>query len=36
MGIDRRVARTRTALYDGLVALILRKDHDDISVQDIL
>ena len=36
MGIDRRVARTRTALYDGLVALILRKDYDDISVQDIL
>lgn len=36
MGIDRRVAQTRTALYDGLVALILRKDYDDISAQDIL
>jgi len=36
LGIDRRVMRTRTALYDALVALILRKDYDAISVQDIL
>jgi len=36
MPIDRRVARTRTALYDALVALILQQDYDTISVQDIL
>jgi AcrR family transcriptional regulator len=36
MGIDRRVARTRTALYDGLVALIRRKDYAAITVEDIL
>ena len=36
MQIDRRVARTRTALYDALVALILSKGYEAISVQDIL
>jgi AcrR family transcriptional regulator len=36
MTVDRRVARTRTALYDALVALIRRKDYDHITVQDIL
>lgn len=36
MPIDRRVARTRTALYEGLLALIRRKDYDAISVEDIL
>ncbi|EHK58261.1 TetR/AcrR family transcriptional regulator [Allomesorhizobium alhagi] len=36
MAVDRRVARTRTALYDALVALIRRKDYDLITVQDIL
>ncbi|MBB6464259.1 AcrR family transcriptional regulator [Aminobacter lissarensis] len=36
MGIDRRVARTRTALYDALVALIRRKDYATITVEDIL
>lgn len=36
MSIDRRVSRTRTALYDGLVALILRKDYDEISIRDVL
>lgn len=36
MGIDRRVARTRTALYDALVALIRRKDYAAITVEDIL
>ncbi len=36
MAVDRRVARTRTALYDALVTLIRRKDFDLITVQDIL
>jgi AcrR family transcriptional regulator len=36
MAVDRRVARTRTALYDALVALIRRKDYDLITVQDML
>jgi AcrR family transcriptional regulator len=36
MTIDRRVARTRTALFDALVALIRRKDYELITVQDIL
>lgn len=36
MGIDRRVARTRTALYDALVALIRAKDYAAITVEDIL
>ncbi|MEP9390353.1 helix-turn-helix domain-containing protein [Mesorhizobium sp. KR9-304] len=36
MAIDRRVARTRTALYDALVRLIRDRDYDAISVEDIL
>ena len=36
MAIDRRAARTRTALFDALVALIRRKDYELITVQDIL
>jgi AcrR family transcriptional regulator len=36
MAIDRRVARTRTALADALVALIRRKPYKDITVEDIL
>jgi AcrR family transcriptional regulator len=36
MAIDRRVVRTRTALYDALVALVRRKDYEQITVQDIL
>jgi AcrR family transcriptional regulator len=36
MKIDRRVARTRTALADALVALIRRKPYERISVEDIL
>lgn len=36
MAIDKRVLRTRTALYDALVRLIRRKPYGDISVEDIL
>lgn len=36
MAVDRRVARTRMALYDALVALILRKGYPAITVQDLL
>src|SRR5262245_18026211 len=36
MAIDRRVARTRTALANALVALIRRKSYDRITVVDIL
>jgi AcrR family transcriptional regulator len=36
MAIDRRVVRTRTALYDALVRLIRDRDYDAISVEDIL
>ncbi len=36
MAIDRRVARTRTALYDALVRLIRQRDYDAIRVEDIL
>ena len=36
MAIDRRVQRTRTALYDALVQLIRIKPYRDISVDDIL
>ncbi len=36
MAIDRRVVRTRTALYDALVTLIRRRHYDAISVQDVL
>lgn len=34
--IDRRVARTRETLHRALMSLILRKDFDAITVQDIL
>src|SRR5438876_1337529 len=33
---DRRTARTREMLYSALIALILRKGYDGISVQDII
>lgn len=36
MAVDRRVARTRNALYDALVALIRRKPYERITVEDIL
>ncbi|MGF6258739.1 TetR/AcrR family transcriptional regulator [Ensifer sp. LBL] len=36
MAIDRRVARTRTALYEALLALIRRKHYELITVEDIL
>lgn len=36
MPIDRRVQRTRTALYDALVRLIRRMPYGQISVEDIL
>jgi AcrR family transcriptional regulator len=36
MGNDRRTARTQKALNDALVALILRKDYESITVQDII
>lgn len=36
MAIDRRVQRTRTALYEALLRLIREKDYDAISVADIL
>ncbi|MEE2691378.1 MAG: TetR/AcrR family transcriptional regulator [Pseudomonadota bacterium] len=34
--VDRRAARTRKALHQALLALILRKRYDDITVQDII
>lgn len=36
MAIDRRVLRTRAALFDALVRLIRRKDYDLVTVEDIL
>lgn len=36
MAIDRRVLRTRTALFDALVALIRRADYESITIEDIL
>lgn len=36
MTIDRRVQRTRTALYDALVALIRERDYETITVEDVL
>lgn len=36
MAIDRRVVRTRTALFDALVRLIRSKDYELITVEDIL
>jgi AcrR family transcriptional regulator len=34
--MDRRAARTRRALHEALISLILRKGYDDITVQDII
>jgi AcrR family transcriptional regulator len=34
--IDRRAARTRRALHDALMTLILRKGYDAVTVQDII
>jgi AcrR family transcriptional regulator len=36
VAIDRRVLRTRTALFDALVALIRQKDFAEITVEDII
>lgn len=36
MTVDRRVMRTRTALYDALVALIREKNYSAITVEDVL
>ena len=36
MAIDRRVMKTRTALYDALVDLIRERDYDQIRVDEIL
>jgi AcrR family transcriptional regulator len=35
-GMDRRAARTRRALHEALIALILRKGYEAITIQDIL
>lgn len=35
-GIDRRAARTRRMLHEALIALILRKGYEAITVQDII
>ncbi|MBN1139622.1 MAG: TetR/AcrR family transcriptional regulator [Anaerolineae bacterium] len=34
--VDRRVQRTRQLLHDALIALILEKGYDEITVQDII
>jgi AcrR family transcriptional regulator len=34
--MDRRVARTRNALHDALMSLVLQKGYDAITIQDIL
>lgn len=36
MAIDRRVARTRHALYEALVGLVREKDYDEIAIDDLL
>lgn len=36
MAVDRRVARTRSALYEALVALVGEKPYELISVEDLL
>ncbi len=36
MAVDRRVLKTRNALYDALVALILDRGYASITVEDIL
>jgi AcrR family transcriptional regulator len=33
---DRRISRTRQALHESLIALILEKHYDEITVQDII
>jgi AcrR family transcriptional regulator len=33
---DRRTARTRRALHDALIALILRKGYEAVTIQDII
>ena len=35
-GIDRRAARTRRLLHQALMELIIRKDYESITVQDLL
>ncbi len=35
-GMDRRSARTRRALHEALISLILRKGYDAITVQEII
>lgn len=34
--IDRRAARTRRALHEALISLILRKGYDSITIQEII
>jgi AcrR family transcriptional regulator len=34
--IDRRAARTRKALYEALISLILRKGYEAITIQDLI
>jgi AcrR family transcriptional regulator len=34
--VDRRISRTRAALFDALISLILRKGYDATTVQDII
>jgi AcrR family transcriptional regulator len=34
--MDRRIARTRRALHDALMSLVLRKGYEAITIQDIL
>ena len=34
--IDRRVTRSRTALFDALLSLMLEEDYQSISIEDIL
>jgi AcrR family transcriptional regulator len=36
LAIDRRVTRTRTLLYDALIALVRRKPYEQITIDDIL
>ena len=33
--LDRRISRTKTALQHGLISLILKKDYEAITIQDI-
>src|SRR6266404_5273852 len=35
-GMDRRSARTRRALHEALISLILRKGYDGITIQEII